>query len=256
MKIKAIETNYNGYKFRSRLEARWAVFFEALGIPYKYEPEGFDLDGVWYLPDFWLEDQELWIEIKPVYPTFKEQYKAYQLAKLKYTNVVILSGEPWVDPKLVEECKGWDHTWHKYQGIVFYGNFPHEKGLQEDYPWEDLFENLRIFLFERTMENLYDFSKPITQEPLSENVIRELMERDKEYYYRRYARPHPHWILGRRGESYLWGHKNGEYKMSKIRGYRYYSADDIGALDAAVLEAYGRARKERFQKYPPTTEAV
>ena len=30
--IKAIETEYNGYKFRSRLEARWAVFFDALGV--------------------------------------------------------------------------------------------------------------------------------------------------------------------------------------------------------------------------------
>jgi hypothetical protein len=28
--IKAIETSYKGYRFRSRLEARWAVFFDAL----------------------------------------------------------------------------------------------------------------------------------------------------------------------------------------------------------------------------------
>ena len=32
MEIKAIETIYNGYKFRSRLEARWAVFFDEAGI--------------------------------------------------------------------------------------------------------------------------------------------------------------------------------------------------------------------------------
>ena len=51
--IKAIETEYNGYKFRSRLEARWAVFFDALGIKYEYEPEGFKLpSGQEYLPDF------------------------------------------------------------------------------------------------------------------------------------------------------------------------------------------------------------
>ena len=30
--IKAIETYYKGYRFRSRLEARWAVFFDAAGI--------------------------------------------------------------------------------------------------------------------------------------------------------------------------------------------------------------------------------
>lgn len=51
--IKAIETYYNGYRFRSRLEARWAVFFDAAGVKYEYEPEGFDLgDGLYYLPDF------------------------------------------------------------------------------------------------------------------------------------------------------------------------------------------------------------
>lgn len=30
--MKAIETRYKGYRFRSRLEARWAVFFDALGL--------------------------------------------------------------------------------------------------------------------------------------------------------------------------------------------------------------------------------
>ena len=38
MNIKPIETIYKGYRFRSRLEARWAVFFDALGIEYEYEP--------------------------------------------------------------------------------------------------------------------------------------------------------------------------------------------------------------------------
>ena len=51
--IRAIETEYNGYRFRSRLEARWAVFFDALGVEYEYEPEGFELpSGKRYLPDF------------------------------------------------------------------------------------------------------------------------------------------------------------------------------------------------------------
>lgn len=60
------ETIYNGYRFRSRLEARWAVFFDAMNIPYTYEPEGFDLtDGSSYLPDFYLKDFDLYVEIKP-----------------------------------------------------------------------------------------------------------------------------------------------------------------------------------------------
>lgn len=53
--MKAINTLYKNRLFRSRLEARWAVFFDALGIEWEYEKEGYDL-GVagWYLPDFWL----------------------------------------------------------------------------------------------------------------------------------------------------------------------------------------------------------
>ena len=53
MDIKPIETLYHGCRFRSRLEARWAVFFDSLKVPWEYEPEGFDLgDGTYYLPDF------------------------------------------------------------------------------------------------------------------------------------------------------------------------------------------------------------
>lgn len=51
--IKPITTHYKGYKFRSRLEARWAVFFDALKFKWVYESEGYDLGILgWYLPDF------------------------------------------------------------------------------------------------------------------------------------------------------------------------------------------------------------
>lgn len=64
--IKPIETFYNGYKFRSRLEARWAVFFDAAGIRYEYEPEGFKTkNGLCYLPDFYLPDENMYVEVKP-----------------------------------------------------------------------------------------------------------------------------------------------------------------------------------------------
>lgn len=63
--LKPIETEYNGYKFRSRLEARWAVFFDSAGIEYQYEPEGFDLPSGGYLPDFYLPELQVFVEIKP-----------------------------------------------------------------------------------------------------------------------------------------------------------------------------------------------
>jgi hypothetical protein len=40
---RAKETRYRGCRFRSRIEARWAVFFDTLGIKWWYEPEGFSL---------------------------------------------------------------------------------------------------------------------------------------------------------------------------------------------------------------------
>lgn len=50
--VKPIETRYKGCRFRSRLEARHAVYFDALGIEWLYEPEGFQFSGGFYLPDF------------------------------------------------------------------------------------------------------------------------------------------------------------------------------------------------------------
>lgn len=55
--IQAIPTRYAGCHFRSRLEARWAVFFDALGIRWEYEPEGFmGHREECYLPDFQLHN--------------------------------------------------------------------------------------------------------------------------------------------------------------------------------------------------------
>lgn len=91
--IKAIETTYKGYRFRSRLEARWAVFFDALGVPWEYEKEGFDLgDGIWYLPDFWLPKEQAWVEVKP--RMTKEYVRSFYLAgKVDY-------GHDWREPFL------------------------------------------------------------------------------------------------------------------------------------------------------------
>jgi hypothetical protein len=62
-RIGAIETKYAGCKFRSRLEARWAVFFDSIGIKWQYEPQGFETGGFKYLPDFRLPGIG-WAEVK------------------------------------------------------------------------------------------------------------------------------------------------------------------------------------------------
>ncbi len=85
--MKAIETRYAGCHFRSRLEARWAVFYDHAGIPWEYEPQGFEwlddeIESPWgdqqkikagrYLPDFWLPSIETWFEVKGQHPTDDE----------------------------------------------------------------------------------------------------------------------------------------------------------------------------------------
>ena len=101
--IKAIETRYKGYNFRSRLEARWAVFFDHLGLRWQFEPEGFDLSAYglgYYLPDFFLPDQNCWIEVKPDNFSNKDQ-DAYR--KLAYVGAateargLLVAGEPYLN---------------------------------------------------------------------------------------------------------------------------------------------------------------
>ena len=99
--MKAIETVYKGYRFRSRLEARWAVFFDEVGIKYQYEPEGFDLDDAgFYLPDFWIpcprffENGGYFIEIKPTLTLTRQEIKKLRyLSKMGHT-VILLCDDP------------------------------------------------------------------------------------------------------------------------------------------------------------------
>jgi hypothetical protein len=97
--VKPIPTSYDGYRFRSRLEARWAVFFHTLQIDYRYEPEGWDLEGTWYQPDFWFPEQDCWIEVKPSRMlTEDEREKARLLALHSGKEVYILAGDAWLPP--------------------------------------------------------------------------------------------------------------------------------------------------------------
>jgi hypothetical protein len=105
--IRAIETRYHGYRFRSRTEARWGVFFDALGLRWEYEPEGFELPSGPYLPDFRLHapgwgqlGDELWVEIKPAVAGWAEKFpeefrRAWEFAASDPLNVWVIAGSPW-----------------------------------------------------------------------------------------------------------------------------------------------------------------
>lgn len=76
----SIDTAYHGRLFRSRIEARWAVFLNALGVAWEYERQGYPLRSGPYLPDFWLPRQEAWLEIKGEPPSAREASLARELA--------------------------------------------------------------------------------------------------------------------------------------------------------------------------------
>ena len=94
MNIKPIETRYAGYRFRSRLEARWAVYFDALRWSWEYEAEGYVLsNGQTYLPDFQF-GPNFWAEVKAESALDTEFDKARQLVKDTGGVVLLLAGLP------------------------------------------------------------------------------------------------------------------------------------------------------------------
>jgi len=122
-----IDTIYNGYKFRSRLEARWAIFFDHAHIRYYYELEVFKLpSGKLYLPDFYLPDvyprsttkePGIWVEVRPAYEDYNYLRELY---KMTGKTVALLVGEPrvvtefhsptdyYVEYEGYEYAEGWD----------------------------------------------------------------------------------------------------------------------------------------------------
>lgn len=101
MTIAPIPTKYAGYHFRSRLEARWAVFFDALRIQWEYEPEGFALPSGAYLPDFRVtspaiegEHPTYWVEIKGTEPADMEKAHMSELSAASGRVCMLFVGDP------------------------------------------------------------------------------------------------------------------------------------------------------------------
>ena len=83
--IPAIKTKYNDILFKSRLEARWAAFFDLMNWKWEYEP--IDCNG--WIPDFVIygkkfmgydkepEDIILLVEVKPFHKLKQYDIKKY-----------------------------------------------------------------------------------------------------------------------------------------------------------------------------------
>lgn len=97
MYIHPIETYYAGHKFRSRLEARWAVFFDTMNVEWVYEPDGFMLsNGIQYLPDFYLPRMDWYAEVKIDRPrsNLEMKIKVEQMVLDTHSTVLVLENVP------------------------------------------------------------------------------------------------------------------------------------------------------------------
>ncbi len=125
--VAAIETRYAGCRFRSRIEARWAVFFDTLGWDWEYERQSYRLGSLGgYLPDFWLsscgDGIELWVEVKGAEPLPEALEKMAALVHLTNTTGVVLHGDiPRVDRggwRQFEDLRSWYYLFpHKWRGF-------------------------------------------------------------------------------------------------------------------------------------------
>jgi hypothetical protein len=97
--IRAIPTDFDGWSFRSKLEARFALFFKLLHLTYQYEPEPFELRTksaiVRYTPDFYLPTLQSWVEIKGTKPSETEDEKANLLALASNQPVYVFFEDCW-----------------------------------------------------------------------------------------------------------------------------------------------------------------
>lgn len=127
--IRAIETRYKGYRFRSRLEARWAVFFETAGIKWEYEPEGFETPFGRYLPDFYLPEirNGLWVEVKPSFGLKEhEQEKLIEVVRQTRKEGIFVRDipssdlQPYYDFPGVDDWSGWAIIQEGAEGVGAY----------------------------------------------------------------------------------------------------------------------------------------
>lgn len=140
MAIKPIQTRYKGYRFRSRLEARWAVFFDTLGLDWEYEPEGFELKSGRYLPDFKVHypggDSETWFECKGSLDSLSPNDLARLLEFEEAKNLIILDGTPdcrmYVTPSAYRDHPDW-YTKHDRFGAALWS--------AKERIWWDEYEN-------------------------------------------------------------------------------------------------------------------
>ncbi len=137
-----IETMHSGVIFRSRLEARWAYWFDLMGVKWQYEMEGFKTEAGWYLPDFYLPESAWFVEVKgPEEDGNLEKAKALHKNPPGYAKgVTILQGSMQHMP----EDKKWNDTLYLVTRIFTHINSQKVEQINE------AIDKARSYRFERS----------------------------------------------------------------------------------------------------------
>jgi hypothetical protein len=274
--IKAIETEYNGCLYRSRLEARWAVFFDNLNINYDYEKEGFEINTERYLPDFWIRDWNCWVEIKPNIlrknhtendiDESKKIEKIFRLCRNLSDNsnnvVLLIGGSPWIEGTIsLNDLIENDRYTFNYEIVVFYPRTIMESNdfdgsLMKTHfslkmEIDGIFNRLSHGFYNKTetnslywfIENEYKNNPKYFYKPMPKiGDVYSLIEADKTYYYKRHQEQNMHWKYDLCSDKYVFKIINDQIYLSDIFNAREYQ-------NIKLLKAYINAKRARFEKY-------
>jgi hypothetical protein len=192
MRPRSKRTLYREVLYRSRIEAKWAVFYDTLGVKHKYEPFLAEVDSrrgcINYKPDFEIfipdDNHTYYIEIKDSTPSEEAISKACGWARDLGDVVIFFDLRP---PKPTSES-GWLFEWAEisdqvlkqtkmwwcecpkcgYLGLQQYGDLPcecyPEASSMGVLDWDEVFGTDHSLSFTRTPRLLGAYKKALNHE--------------------------------------------------------------------------------------------
>lgn len=125
----SLPTRWKGIIFRSRLEARWAIFFDSLKpkLPYEYEPELIETPYGPYLPDFYLPTIKTFWLVKGQ-PMDEREMKIHHWLAERFS-IFVAAGQ--IPQSFGEMCI---ENEYPYAGSTYYQTKTGETEVWADYP--------------------------------------------------------------------------------------------------------------------------
>lgn len=108
--MRAIPTTLSGIQFRSRLEAKFARLLQLLRIRYVYEPmRHVKSGGGTYTIDFFLPEQQLYVELKPKRPHIEEEARCEEMSAQGFRVALMYGSSLYKPPFRSELWRGRSH---------------------------------------------------------------------------------------------------------------------------------------------------